>query len=115
MVADCLWQFLAALLIVILVSHHSFICMQGLTTFYSSVYVAKDNTENCFLCSHDDSNKSVPSTSSELVDSIWVPTQEGKQTSQESGSASESSRANQALVRNVNCHLGSQAQGLYGK
>ena len=115
MVADCLWQFLAVLLIAMLVSHHSFICMQGLTTFYSSVYVAKDNTENCFLCSHDDSSKSFPSTSSELVDSIWVPTQEGKQTSQESGSTSESPRANQALVRNVNCRLGSQAQGLFGK
>ena len=47
--------------------------------------VVKGNTKNydlCF-CSHDDSSKPAPSTSSELVDNR-LPTQEGKQTSQKS-------------------------------
>ena len=71
-------------------------------------------TQTCFAHSHDDISKAVPSTSSELVDNR-PPTREGRQIRQEPVRTSESLRSNQALVRNVNCHLGSQAQGLYGK
>ena len=39
------------------------------------------------------------------------PTEEGKQTSQESLSTSKRPRSNQELVRNVNCIGGSQAPG----
>ena len=49
--------------------------------------------------------KPVPASSSERVDNR-LPTQEGKQTSQESASTSESQRSNQnqALVVNIGCH-----------
>ena len=49
-----------------------------------------------------DSSKPVPSTSSEPDDSK-LPTEEGKHTSQESASASERPRFNQALMKNVDC------------
>ena len=54
----------------------------------------------------------VPSPSSKLVGNR-PPAQEGKQTSQKSASASESQRprANQVLVKNTDCHGGSQVQG----
>ena len=59
-----------------------------------------------------DSAEPVPSTSSELVDNR-LSTQEGKQTSQELASTSERLRSVQALVKNFDSHLGSQAQGYW--
>ena len=74
----------------------------------------KDKAENYdldFLSdSHDDSFKPVPSTSFEPVDNRLL-TQEGKLTSQESASTSESPRSNEAPVRNADCHGGPHIQG----
>ena len=68
---------------------------------------AKNLTNNFCFCSYDDSSKPVPSTNSELVDNR-LPTQESKQTSQESASTRERLRSNQAPVTNVDCHGWSQ-------
>ena len=40
-----------------------------------------------------------------------LPTQEGKQTSQESASTGKRLKYNQAVVKNIDCHAGSQAEG----
>ena len=63
-----------------------------------------------FLVGMIDSAEPDPSTSSELVDDR-LSTQEGKQTSQELANTSERLKSIQALVKNVDSHLGSQAQG----
>ena len=55
-------------------------------------------------------NQFLPSTSSEPVN-IRLPTQEGKQTSQESASTRERLRSNQVPVKNVDCPGVSQAWG----
>ena len=77
-----------------------FICVQDCPHFTAHHNVVKDNAENSdflFLqLSCDDSFKTVPSTSSEPVDTR-LPTQEGKHTSQESASTSK---------RPSNCHGG---------
>ena len=84
----------------------------GLTAFHSSawcrerLYMQKNVTFAFFSSFHIlwswwyDSSEPVPSTSSEPVD-VRSPTQEGKQTSQESASTSERLRSNQALVKNL--------------
>ena len=60
------------------------------------------------LHSHDDSSPLVPSTTSEPAHNR-PPTQDGKQTSQESVNTSNKPRANQAPVKHVDCCGGSQA------
>ena len=40
-----------------------------------------------------------------------LPTQEGKQTSQESASTGKRLKYNQAVVKNIDCHAESQAEG----
>ena len=68
---------------------------------------------NAYLHSHDDSSEPVPSARSEPVDKR-LPTQKGKQTSQESASVRKWPRSNWAAVlavKNADRHLGSQAQG----
>ena len=91
-----------------------FICTQDLPYFLAHHNVMKDKAENYDLdflfVSHDDSFKPVPSTSFEPVDNRLL-TQEGKLTSQESASTSESPGSNQAPVRNVDCHGGPHIQG----
>ena len=93
-----------------------FICIRDRTHFTAQHNVAKDNAKKqhlfLFFCfrSRDDSSNPVPSTSSELVDN-GSPTQEGKQTSQESASASEGPRSDRAAGKHVDCHGGSQGRG----
>ena len=71
--------------------------MQDHLHFAAQHNVAKDNAENQLIFHSRDSSKPVPSTSTELTDNR-LPTQEGKQTSQESASTSEWPRSNQAPV-----------------
>ena len=76
----------------------------GPSTFRSSAQCCeKQRRKLSFFHSRYDSSNLVPSASSERLDNR-LPTEEGKQTSQESVS-------NQTLVSNVDCHGGSQAQG----
>ena len=63
-----------------------------------------------FFHSSGSSFKPFPSTSFELVNNR-LPTHEGKPTTQESASTSTNPRSNQQLVKNVDHHGGSQAQG----
>ena len=99
-----------------------FICMRDWphNFFVIQQNVTKDNSENSdifhyyyfnFIRSHD-SSEPVPSTSSEPVDNR-PPTQEGKQTSQESASTSERTRSHQAPVKicQIAMEAGSHARG----
>ena len=87
-----------------------FICMRNRSYFTALHNVAEENAENLdFLFVFV---VVVVFVVVMLVLNQFLPlAQEGKQTSQESASTSESPRSNQEPVRNVDCHEGSQAGG----
>ena len=88
------------------IKHHVYLHMHAGQKHFTAEHVTltNHNAENHFFyCSCDDSSEPVPSTSSEPIVNR-PPTQDGKQTRQESASASKRPRSNQVLVKNVDCH-----------
>ena len=90
-VVHCLGPFLATVLVLC----HSVICIQDQQHFVAEHNVTLTKVKKIMqktLTFYNDSSEPVPSTSSELVDNR-LPAQEGKQTSQESASASKKPRS----------------------